>query len=434
MVSLVFRRGRRCFVNAFVVSNRKFRNCIGMLLLCIAAAACTPEDGYRQYSGALRPELSSAQTGRNTALLARYASDICRQADLPVDGFNRCLIKSTSDWKRFVDMGLYDIDQRCDTFLDALYYKEKTSDAVLAQVSATRSVSRAVLEASSVSMMALRIVAAAFDFSESTFRNANTTLLEALDPTTVKSIVLRRQQEVKQQIYDATITSKPQALHALRTYLRVCLPFAIEMEANAVLTTAQRTGSNGFSPIIFEGPKTADDLPSRGVVAERTGIAADPAEVVALFGPGSGRTRDSVRRVQERLCATPDGNVGAGTRTAVTIYRITVGANRDWRPLSADEAKTILGFPVCGKQFLNYYESVTLASPVQVGIIVNAFNKKASGDEILTAADTISSDSNSSFRIKIAALKTRLPELATDTFETGTATQLTPAFVENLEK
>ncbi|MCW8060115.1 hypothetical protein [Agrobacterium tumefaciens] len=238
------------FTSSFVVT---------LVIVCLLSS-CRPEDAYRSYAGSVGPDLYSAKSVNNTRLLDSYVSNICRQAGLTKDGV--CTIGSTTDWKTFVDMGLYDIDERCDTFLDRLYYKDKTYDPILTQISDTRSFTGAVLDATKSTKMAISIVAAAFSLAESSFRNTRGSLLEALDPTTVKSIVFRRQQQIKKEIYGTQISSKPQALHALRAYLRVCMPFTIEMEANALITTLQRTDEVGKSPISFDASTYRKDLQS----------------------------------------------------------------------------------------------------------------------------------------------------------------------------
>lgn len=298
--------------------------------LFVLVAGCTSENGYRHYAGAVGPDLYSRQTVNNTSLLNAYTASICTQAGLATGG--RCTISTVADWKDFVDMGLYDIDQRCDTFLDRLYYKDKSNEPILAQISDTRSFTAAILDATKSSSVAISIVAAAFDLTESTFRNARGSLLEALDPTTVKSIVFRRQQEVKKQIYSTTISSKPQALHALRTYLRVCMPFTIEMEANAVLTTVQRTGEVGKSPITFDSAQFRESLKSTpGTKADTPPIPDnDPGKIRAPndMGPFEEDTSPSVhRRFAKAICvpgiadSTLDfGPEGSSTRQAIKIW------------------------------------------------------------------------------------------------------------------
>lgn len=247
-------------------------------IACLAVSACVPADAFRHYTDAVGPDLYSNRTVNNTVLLRTYTESICAQAGFFSDGQGRCQIVNATDWKTFVDMGLYDIDQRCDTFLDNLYYKDKSQEPILAQISNTRTFTRAVLEATQTSITGLAIVAAAFDLTENTFRNTRQSLLEALDPTTVKSIVFRRQQEIKRQIYGTTISSKPQALHALRTYLRVCMPFTIEMEANAILTSVQRTDEVGESPITFNAEKFRAELRSTPETGASSGTGENKAQ------------------------------------------------------------------------------------------------------------------------------------------------------------
>jgi hypothetical protein len=266
----------------------------------------------------------------NSFLLDTYVSNICRQAGLQKAGI--CVIGGTNDWKVFVDMGLYDIDQRCDTFLDQLYYKDKTYDPILTQISDTRTFTGAVLDATKSTKLAISIVAAAFSLAENSFRNTRGSLLEALDPTTVKSIVFGRQQQIKKEIYGTPIGSKPQALHALRAYLRVCMPFTIEMEANALLTSLQRTGTAGNSPITFDASAfkaTLKSTPqSRG---DQTTIP--PGSLIRSPGDlgtfEESMAPDTHRRFAKAICdsslaasATDFGAAGTSTRKTIENWEV----------------------------------------------------------------------------------------------------------------
>jgi hypothetical protein len=258
---LAVRRVCFAFFTCWRALKDRLRIVCASISLVVLLCSCGPEDAYRSYIGAVGPDLYSQRTINNSALLDTYIGIICHDAGLAKSG--TCLIGGPSDWALFVDQGIYDIDERCDTFLDRLYYKDQTFDPIMTQIADLRTFTAAALEATKATKMAVSIVGAAFSLSESSFRNARASLLEALDPTTVKTIVFRRQQQIKKEIYGAKIASKPQALHALRAYLRVCMPFTIEMEANALLTTLQRTGNAGASPITFDASAFRRTLPSR---------------------------------------------------------------------------------------------------------------------------------------------------------------------------
>ncbi|NEH49584.1 hypothetical protein GR210_12405 [Rhizobium leguminosarum] len=224
-------------------------------------------------------------------------------------------MENTAEWAIFVQMGLYDIDQRCDGFLDTLYYKEKTNGPLLAQIAETNTFTRGVMTAAGASNASFQMVAAAFDFAGSSFRNSRQGLLEALDPTTVKAIVFKRQKEIKQEIAAHQIGSMPEALHALRAYLRVCMPFAIEMEANAALTALQWTDRQGSSPIGFTD--------TRLQIINDPGTRVEPGDqrppnIPKITGARTETEREIPlvlgKRIQAMLCVSPaDGDFESGS-------------------------------------------------------------------------------------------------------------------------
>ncbi|TBY65768.1 hypothetical protein E0H39_07155 [Rhizobium leguminosarum bv. viciae] len=230
---------------------------------------------------------------------------------------------TTAEYAIFVQMGLYDIDQRCDAFLDNLYYKEKTEGPLLEQIAATNTLTRGVMTAAGTSVASFQIVAAAFDFATSSFRNSRQGLLEALDPTTVKAIVFRRQKEIKQEIAGHQISSMPEALHAMRAYLRVCMPFAIEMEANAALTTLQWTDRPGRSPVGFLDNRIA--MIQTPDIRVEPGPRGTPVGTAKITGGITDAERDiplSIgRRIQAMLCVVPpDGNFADSTRVQMKEF------------------------------------------------------------------------------------------------------------------
>ncbi|TPN37079.1 hypothetical protein FKO01_07495 [Mesorhizobium sp. B2-3-3] len=392
-------------------------------VLCMAVVGCMPEDGFRRYAGAVGPDLYSKQTVANTALLNAYTESICTQAGLASGG--QCAIRTTTDWKNFVDMGLYDIDQRCDSFLDGLYYKAKTSDSILAQVADTGSFSAAVLDATSSSVPSIKIVAAAFGLAENTFRNTNKTLLEALDATTVKSLVFRRQHDIKQEIYGTTVWNKPQALHALRTYLRVCMPFAIEMEANAVLTTAQRTDEPGKSYITFD----SNNAPlGGGAKVDEGRIRPRPPVKSWASVNTSGIPIDlpTAKAIQKALCF-PDtapvgkpqanGEYGAQTEAALKIFKAANAHKYDlkeWRDIKVVLDTSDLGVlrdsKDCGVGQKNYLER-HLSTDSTFNEALTVFLKKKYGAEI---PDNASLDTLRKYIVKYKTDPKISPKISSD--------------------
>ncbi|MEM5474400.1 hypothetical protein WNZ14_21945 [Hoeflea sp. AS60] len=300
-----------------------------MLFISIVfvVAGCT-EPTVRNYANAIGPELYASSTVKNTRLLEIYSSNLCYQASLPTTavGSNTaygCNFAGfmPATWKSFVEMGVYDIDRRCDAFLESLYYKEKSRGPILRQITNTSTVTREILNIAAASNSSIRIVAAAFDFASNSFSNVRNGLLDALDQTTVKSLVYGRQKKLKEEIAGLTISSKPAALNALRAYLRVCMPFTIEMEANSILTTVQKTGTQGESLINASALKIprAEEKIVRDSAPTGTKNASNKIE--AALSPLQ------VRHIQRVLCVGEDADYGkpgssAETRRAISNFKL----------------------------------------------------------------------------------------------------------------
>jgi len=65
-----------------------------------------------------------------------------------------------------------------------------------------------------------------------------------------KAVVLQRQQRYREDLFgtatnrsQAIISSRPAAVYALRSYLRLCMPMTIETEINNTVTTFERGGA-----------------------------------------------------------------------------------------------------------------------------------------------------------------------------------------------
>ncbi|WP_269388675.1 hypothetical protein [Hoeflea alexandrii] len=283
------------------------------LMSTLALVAGCTKPVMREYANAVGSDLHDSSTTKNTRYLELYSSHLCYQASLPMTepgSFTKHVCDfgkfKSNEWKSFVDMGVYDIDRRCDAFLESLYYRDKTRGPILEQINDSRSLTRGILEIVVPGSRAISIVAATFDFAESTFLNARDGLLQALDQTTVKSLVYGRQNTLKKEIAEITFTSKPQALSALRAYLRVCMPFTIEMEANAVLTTVQRNNGNAGNSLIeaMVGISQLKNSESKVDTSDRDDTDKN-VEFVKGFAPGT--VEDKIRlatgrEIQDMLC------------------------------------------------------------------------------------------------------------------------------------
>ncbi|KAA3521058.1 hypothetical protein DXM29_24545 [Agrobacterium tumefaciens] len=168
-------------------------------------------------------------------------------------------------------------------------------------------------------MPAISIVAAAFGYATDTFTNVQSSLLVELDHSTVQSVVYGVQNRLKAEIATQPISSKPQALSVLRTYLRSCMPFTIATEVNTQLSTLGRSGVVGDLLIAdnpYPSPATPFDpprppRPQTGTIDQYAKVL-DPSEL-KLVSPAL------VKSALKALCLDTDPKSLGSARTQASI-------------------------------------------------------------------------------------------------------------------
>ena len=230
--------------------------CVG---LAFAAAGCSDADkhyfkegvGANLYSEAAVP-VSDDIAGR-TDLQRAYITQVCEQAGLhPSDCEG-----STSDpnvWSQFVQAGMNDIDQRCDAYLTWLDNVRRARAPAIKEIADAQTATTIIMQQAGVSATPIAIAAAAFGFAANTFTNVEARLVLEVDRATVQTIVLNRQKQYREQLFGVDpqgrrilITSRPAAIFALRSYLRLCMPMTIETEINNTVATFERGGARALA-------------------------------------------------------------------------------------------------------------------------------------------------------------------------------------------
>lgn len=296
---------------------------------CVASAlglaACGPLDAqyYREGIGTdlYRPELREA-----TQVQDLYIDYICRQADLAPSSPESCLLPQLSpQWMLFVQAGMNDIDLRCDAYLAWLDNKKRSVKPVLQQLSDTRSVTEAIMKIASASAESIVVTGLAFGFAASTFTNVNSRLVLEVDQTTVQTVVLTKQQNFRASLNTVGIANRPTAIHALRSYLRLCMPFTIETEINLTTTIAQRGGAAGIAAIERNPMITPGAVgPMRATTQLRPPIADPPLPGAATPEERAMKAVD-LKRIQLLLCVDDDGEFGSKTRDGIRSFQETLG-------------------------------------------------------------------------------------------------------------
>lgn len=291
---------------------------------CLFVSSCSADTKTSLVYNDVGTDLYSASLPDSTRRLDDYTGYICQSAGLTrVDGAGRAVCPVASfkakEWNDFVQMGVYDIDQRCDRYLAWLDAAKRSKTPIANQISGTARLTNQVLLLTGTAMPAISIVAAAFGYASDTFTNVQSSLLIELDHSTVQSVVYGIQNKLKDEISTEAISSKPQALSVLRTYLRSCMPFTIATEVNTQLSTLGRNGVVAGDLLTtdnsYRGPATPDEKPHRPPQQPPVSAYAkiiDPNELTLI-------STALVKSALKALCVDTDPNSVGSARTQASI-------------------------------------------------------------------------------------------------------------------
>lgn len=284
--------------------------CVGLSLL---VSGCDTTDS-RYFSYGIGTNLYSEDIGQTTQLQDIYLTELCRQSVSTISSTEDvCLsgLPITNGWNLIVQAGLNDVDRRCDSYLAWLDDRRRTNAAVLKELGDITVASQAIMRVSGVSANPITLAGLAFGLAANTFTNVNSRLLLEVDKTTVQTLVLRRRDDYRLDLQKIRIDTKPAAIHALRSYLNICTPFAIETDINSTVTVFQVGGSGALNRPPLINAETV-----RGTVIER---ARDPLPIrkppPVDFKPAF------ITNVQQALCVpNVTGDADAPTIAAIQTF------------------------------------------------------------------------------------------------------------------
>jgi hypothetical protein len=306
------------------------------IAMTLLAAGCVP-----YYPQGVGTKLNPGDLAAQTELQNAYVGEICQQAGLQRTAFNGVTScgSSTYDaatWWLFVQAGMNDIDQRCDAYLVWLDEAQRSREPVLDELAQVSTAAQTIMRSTGVGANPITIVGAAFGLASSTFTNVYSRMIITMPHSTVQAVVLSRQKEYRDQLIgnstdkpQVTIVSRPAALYALRSYLRLCMPMTIETEINNTIATFERNGADGLQK---------DSL----ISAQSAGVAFTPASVphnperapvnppageVAQFFAEKNLSRQDTELTLDRLCIGKNTRTGLPTthliKALIAIYETT---------------------------------------------------------------------------------------------------------------
>jgi hypothetical protein len=157
------------------------------------------------------------------------------------------------------------------------------------------------------------IASAALGLGKNTFTNITSRLLTLADSATVQSVVIGEQTRYRMEILRVTINNQPAAIHALRSYLRICMPFTIEAKINSTATIYQQAGAAALDaqpPLI--SAQTVGSLAVRDFNKPLPPQPPKPTYADTRVGKVEEEMRPRyIESIQSALCVVPDGKLGA---------------------------------------------------------------------------------------------------------------------------
>lgn len=383
--------------------------CVGFALL---TAACNSVDSqyFRQGIG---PELYGGGVAEATAYENLYVSHICEQAFGASE--QRCVI---ANWSTFVQAGMNDIDRRCDGYLAWLDDRKRSREPILKQIADTAFAATGIMRLAGAGADPITIAGLAFGFATNTFTNINSRLLTELNHSTVQTVVLRRQTELRNDLKGRIIATRPEAIHALRQYLRICMPFTIETEINTTITTLELGGVRAVdqqrkNPLVSAenvGVRlTAHEPPTK--FRPRPDAPTDP-RFAEIFDPYVPRvhTVERVKRIQDVLCApaAEAGLVGPVTKALITIFEQSYDRARVNGKLDNDEIDELFAQGRCsGSMARNYFERRNFGDNESARRLVVRLNRVPEGGQLPATASLADA------RSKIAAVRKAIEDRGT---------------------
>ena len=131
------------------------------------------------------------------------------------------------------------VDSRCDAYVDAIFWANRTRGGFASGNNAIAGATGAIVGATGGSATALAVLAAAFGLSGSLFDAYYDSVLYGLEPSGIQRLVnLARSAYRGQAELRKPILSEGQLLEQVQSYIRVCTPANIEYLVNEAIKTA----------------------------------------------------------------------------------------------------------------------------------------------------------------------------------------------------
>lgn len=346
-----------------------------LAVLSSVLAACQGPNGSYLSNG-IGSELAYSDGAAATKLQTQYFRLLCEQA-----GYSGCVLplSDRAVWTMIVRQGMNDIDRRCDGYLEWLDDRKRSKAPFLSEVNDLRGATASVLAIVSPGSKAISLVGYAFGLLTESVENYHSRLLLEVESSTINSIVLRARHDFRENTAGTRYESRPEAEYALRSYLRLCLPFAIETNINDYSTLGSRgipvdedntinqtpVGSRQVIGDSAAGPERGFNSGSR----EKGGDTTIKNPITGAITPWEKQLQPSdLTMIQDYLCVEASNAFGPKTRAGILMLALKKGQPSADNLLDQKEGGKLLSDArqqgACAKsKFSNVFERLVFVTP-----------------------------------------------------------------------
>lgn len=410
---------------------------ISAIVVFVLFAACSDQDETYRYEGAGLSLYSETKTSKSTRNLLNYFDQLCGQAAIGVvrvasDGRQSyaCPTHITPpQYTKLMQAGFNDIDLRCDQYLGWIDRKRIEALTYRRGAGALEALLGAGFRIGDAGPDAYASLLAVFSFARDVYDASNTSLLAALESSTIKTLVYKRQKAFRAAAgrHARGGASRESVVYALRNYLLICTPQTIVLDANTFSRDPEQGSIEQLESDFTERFDTlSPTVVAPAAPAPRNVQAVPSVPSVASFRPFSA---SDVRRIQSAACIPVDGRSGPQTERAVLMLHQFRSAFDEDPKLSRSEWESVSEQlrPCDRTRFKNIYENVA-QSPDAGAPVVNQLIVAGALD--LTLRDRPLNDPavRAALSAKRQELNLREPELGIDI----SSDQLTPNLMRAL--
>lgn len=336
-----------------------------LILATVMVSGCNPLEDNRFRTEGPGVDLMSSRTKQARVDLTQYLNELCLQGSANINSGKGCAPFTTANhWRELVFTGFNDIDLRCDDYMRWLDQIRSEKQFVNEGSNAIKTLLGGVLGIAVPETIAINYINLALGFATDTYNSYHNTILLGMESSTVKTIVYERRAKLRQEFRDDNFSFKPDAVYALRTYLRACMPQTIVMDVNT-FTRSIATGDK--NPLDASTERDAAGVMGRTVPksTEKAGSGTGTSRGGAVFnnpaeGFGIGVTPNDIRAFQRASCIGQDGKSGPATKAAIRMFRLSDDGVADDGPVLTRTELQQANPNACKNGAKNYFEKVAL--------------------------------------------------------------------------